>query len=81
MITVKKPPTPKTPRQKLSKDIPDGQAFSGRIGDYEDRYFIRIHDAIYSLDSPNVLQFQDSWTLEVSILDYQPIDLEITIKS
>lgn len=38
---------------KKARDIPVGTYFTGSIGDYECKYFLRTFDGVVSLDKPS----------------------------
>lgn len=63
-------------RTITAADIPVGIFFHGVIGSYSNRLFRRVYEAIVELDGPEA----KVWDLVVTVKDYRPVEVEITVK-
>ena len=64
---------------KQAKDIPVGEVFSGRIGQYPEMIMMRaggeIAVAVFSLSDPG-----KHWSYDTTVQDYRPLKAVLTIE-
>ena len=66
---------------KNAFDIPVGTAFTGKIGEYTSRLFIRSYENIIALDRPKSCWTCDKPTNAPTVKNYQEVDLDIFVKA
>ena len=64
-------------REISASSIPSGQVFSGRIGAYRDKWFLRTYDRVVSLANPTSTWGPD---LSFSVEDYRPVQAKLVIE-